>query len=53
MDPRNEFETVDGMPVYYGGDLSDSDCEDLRDIDCKAWVDWCDFDTRIGIVACN
>ena len=22
---RNEFETVDGMPVYYGGDLCDSD----------------------------
>ena len=20
-DIRNEFETVDGMPVYYGGDL--------------------------------
>ena len=20
-DPRNDFETVDGMPVYYGGDL--------------------------------
>ena len=23
-DIRNEFETVDGMPVYYGGDLYDS-----------------------------
>ena len=22
-DIRNEFETVDGMPVYYGGDLCD------------------------------
>ena len=44
-DPRNEFETVDGMPVYYGGDLNDSDCENPRDIDYEAWVDWCDFDT--------
>ena len=25
-DPRNDFETVDGMPVYYGGDFNDSDC---------------------------
>ena len=24
-DIRNEFETIDGMPVYYGGDLCDSD----------------------------
>ena len=24
-DIRNEFVTVDGMPVYYGGDLCDSD----------------------------
>ena len=24
-DIRNEFDTIDGMPVYYGGDLCDSD----------------------------
>ena len=30
-DIRNEFETVDGMPVYYGGDLYDSDDSDLED----------------------
>ena len=24
-DIRNEFETIGGMPVYYGGDLCDSD----------------------------
>ena len=24
-DIRNDFETIDGMPVYYGGDLCDSD----------------------------
>ena len=28
----NEFETVDGIPVYYGGDLYDSDWEDPRDL---------------------
>ena len=44
-DPRNEFETVDGMPVYYGGDLNDSDCENPCDIDYEAWVGWCDSDT--------
>ena len=42
-DPRNEFETVDGMPVYYGGDFNDSDCEDPRDIAHEDWVDWCDL----------
>ena len=44
-DPRNEFETVDGMPVYYGGDLHDSDCENPGDIDYETCVDWCDSDT--------
>ena len=34
-DIRNEFETVDGMPVYYGGDLYDSDESD--------WEDPCDL----------
>ena len=27
MDPRNNFETVHGMPVYFGGDINDSDYE--------------------------
>ena len=31
-DPRNDFETVDGMPVYYGGNFDDSNCEDPRDL---------------------
>ena len=30
-DIRNEFETVDGMPVYYGGDLCDSDDSEWED----------------------
>ena len=29
-DPRNSFETVNGMAVYYGGDLNDY----------AAWEDW-------------
>ena len=33
------------MPVYYGGDLNDSDCENPGDIDYETWVDWCDSDT--------
>ena len=41
----NEFETVNGMPVYYGGDLYDSDWEDPRDLACANWMDWCDFNT--------
>ena len=43
-DPRNEFETVHGMPVYYGGDLNDSDCETPGDNDYDTWQDWCDSD---------
>ena len=39
-DILNEFETVDGMPVYYGGGCYDSDWEDPRDL---AYVDWVDF----------
>ena len=27
-DIRDEFETINGMPVYYGGDLCDSDESD-------------------------
>ena len=38
-DPRNDFETVDGMPVYYGGDFNDSDCEDSRDLAYEDWLD--------------
>ena len=35
-DPQNTFETVHGMPVYYGGDLNDYD----------TWEDWCDSHIR-------
>ena len=42
-DILNEFETVDGMPVYYRGDLYDSDWEDPCDLAYANWVDWCDF----------
>ena len=43
-DPQNEFETVHGMPVYYGGDLNDSDWETPGDNDYDTWEDWCDSD---------
>ena len=51
----NEFETVDGMPVYYGGDLCDSD--DLEDSEWEDhWnlayaehVDQYNFDALDGI----
>ena len=43
-DPRNEFETVHGMPVYYGGNLNDSDCETPGNNDYDTWEDWCDSD---------
>ena len=39
-DILNEFETVNRMPVYYGGDLY---CDDPRDFAYADWVDWCDF----------
>ena len=45
-DILNTFETVGGMPVYYGGDLNDSDCESVGDHDLDTWEDWCDSDLR-------
>ena len=45
-DPQNEFETVHGMPVYYGGDLNDSDWETPGDNDYGTWEDWCDSDIQ-------
>ena len=42
-DILNEFETVDGMPVYHGGDCYDSDREDPRDLAYADWVDWVDW----------
>ena len=51
-DIRNEFETVDGMPVYYGGDLYDSDdshWEDHRDLAYAEYVDLYNFDAPEGM----
>ena len=48
-DIRNKLETVDGMPVYYGGDLCDSDesdWEDPRDLAYAEYVDLYNFDAR-------
>ena len=47
-DPRNYFETVDGMPVYCGGDFNDSNCEDPRDLAYEDWVDWYNFSALEG-----
>ena len=47
-DPRNDFVTVDGMPVYYGGYFNDSDCEDPRDLAYEYWVDWYNFNAPEG-----
>ena len=41
-DILNEFETVDGMPVYHG-DCYHSDWEDPHDLAYADWVDWSDF----------
>ena len=51
-DIRNEFETIDGMPVYYGGDLCDSDgseWDDLWDLAYAEYVDKYNFDTPEGM----
>ena len=45
-DLLNTFETVCGMPVYYGGDLNDSDCESVGDHDLDTWEDCCDSDLQ-------
>ena len=45
QDLRNYFETVDGMPVYYGGDFND---EDHRDLAYADWVDWYNFNAPEG-----
>ena len=47
-DILNEFETVDGKPVYYGGDLYDSDLEDPCDLAYADWVDWYNFNAPEG-----
>ena len=52
-DIRNEFETVDGMPVYYGGDLydsDDSDWEDPRELAYAEPVDRYNFYAPDGMV---
>ena len=45
-DILNIFETAEGMPVYYGGDLNDSDCVSVGDHDLDTWENWCDSDLR-------
>ena len=44
LDPvqRGEFETIDGMPVYYGGDLCDSDGSEWDDPWDLAYAEYVD-----------
>ena len=45
-DIRDQFETIDGIPVYYGGDLCDSnesDSEDPYDIASAEYVEQYNF----------
>ena len=51
-DIHNEFETIDGMPVYYGGDLCYSDGSEWDnpwDLACAEYVDQYDFDAPEGM----
>ena len=54
-DIRDEFETIDGMPVYYGGDLctsDESDWEDPYDIVYAEYVEYVEqynFDALEGM----
>ena len=48
-DPRNTFETVHGMPVYFGGDLNDSDYETPGDNDYDTAVPRNNFETVHGM----
>ena len=51
-DIRNEFETVDGMPVYYGGDLCDSDDSEWDNpwnLAYAEYVDQYNFDALEGM----
>ena len=51
-DIRDQFETIDGMPVYYDGDLCDSDesdWDDPYDIACAEYVEQYNFDALEGM----
>ena len=48
-DIRDEFETIDGMPVDHGGDLCDSDKSDWEDPCDIAYAEEVDLDALDGI----
>ena len=52
-DIRNEFETINGMPVYYGGDLYDSDDSDWEDPRDLAYAEHVDRKTLMLWKECN
>ena len=45
-DIRNKLETIDGMPVYYGGDLCDSHESDWEDPCDLAYAEYVDLRMR-------
>ena len=48
-DILDQFETINGMPVYYGGDLYDSDWDDPYAIPSVAYVEDHNFDVPEGM----
>ena len=48
-DIRNEFETIDGTPVYYGGDSDGSEWDDLWDLAYAEYADQNNFAAKEGM----
>ena len=48
-DIRDQFETINGMLVYYGGDLDDSDWDDPYEIASAEYVEQYNFDVPEGM----
>ena len=51
-DVQDQYETFNGMPVYYGGDLydlEDSDCDDPYTLGSAAYVEDYNFDVPDGM----
>ena len=48
MDVEYQYETFNGLPVYYGGDMYDSDDDPLK-MACAAYVEDYNFDVPEGM----
>ena len=54
VDVQDQYETFNGMPVYYGSDLydsDDSDCDDPYALASAAYVEDYNFDCRMGWIS--